>query len=153
MTDTPVRPSVEPLTEQEARHLLAGGLLAPCHEVGPTKVALRVGCDEKTIRKARDKEATLRLDYAWNTLLADPHALDGLARHFGKLLIGLDPSAANDSETVSRMLHASTEYFDRMRDNVRCHADTLALADLFRPLLPALAAIVHQADELRAGRA
>ncbi|MEA3044552.1 MAG: hypothetical protein QOH47_2390 [Sphingomonadales bacterium] len=153
MTAARVRPPIEPLTEQDARHLLAAGLLQPCHLEGPTRVALRIGCDEKTVRKARDKETTLRLDYAWNALLADERALDALARHFRRLLIPLAIEGANDFQTVSAMLHAATEYFDRMRDNERCHKDTLALGDLFRPLLPALAAVVHEADEIRLGNA
>lgn len=87
---TRVRPPVKPLTEQEARHLLAGGLLAPCHESGPTRVGLTIGCDEKTVRKARDEETTMRLDLSWNALLVNENALDGLAAHFGKKLVNRD---------------------------------------------------------------
>jgi len=97
MTDQPVRPSVKPLTEQEARHLLAGGLLKPCHESGPTRVGLTIGCDEKTVRKARDEETTMRLDLAWNALLVNENALDGLASHFGKKLVDRDTGEVSRS--------------------------------------------------------
>jgi hypothetical protein len=149
MADARVLPPIDPLTEQDARHLLAAGLIGPCHRDGPTRVALKIGCDEKTVRNARDEDRTLRLDYAWNALLADDGALDALARHFRRLLIPLDVVADCDAQTMSRLLHAAAEYYDRLRDTVRCHTDTLALAELFRPLLPALAAIVHEADEIR----
>ncbi|NJC06538.1 hypothetical protein GGQ97_002331 [Sphingomonas kaistensis] len=87
MPDRRVIPPVKPLTEQEARHLLAGGLLKPCHDSGPTRVGLTIGCDEKTVRKARDEVATMRLDLSWNALLVNENALDGLAAHFGKKLV------------------------------------------------------------------
>lgn len=150
MSAPQVLPPVEPLTEDDARRLVALGLARCVADRGPTRIALKIGCDEKTVRKARDAETLLRLDTAWNALLADDNALDPLARHFRRLLIPLDISAGNDLETVSALLHAATEYFDRMRDQKRCHTDTLALGDLFRPLLPALAAIVHEADDIRA---
>jgi hypothetical protein len=96
MTDKRVRPSVEPLTEEDARHLLAAGLLKPTHDHGPKRVALKIGCDEKTVRKARDKDTTLRLDYAWNSLLACPRALDPLAAHFGLRLAPIEAERTAD---------------------------------------------------------
>jgi len=97
VADQPVRPSVEPLTEQDARHLIAEGLLRPCQDQGPTRVSLKIGCDEKTVRKARDKETTLRVDYSWNALLANPQALDAVAGHFGLKLVPLNAGEVNRS--------------------------------------------------------
>lgn len=94
MTDARVRPPVDPLTEQEARHLIAEGLLRPCQDLGPTKVGLRIGCDEKTVRKARDQQTTLRVDHSWNALLASEHALDPLAAHYGYKLVRIDAGEA-----------------------------------------------------------
>lgn len=101
MLDERVRPPVEPLTEQDARHLLAEGLLRPCQDFGPTRVGLKMGCDEKTVRKARDKDTTLRLDYAWNALLANDRALDALAGHFHFKLVRIDPGADVGRSTAS----------------------------------------------------
>jgi hypothetical protein len=47
---THVRPPIEPLTDADARHLLADGLLRLCHKHGPSRVALKSGCDEKTAK-------------------------------------------------------------------------------------------------------
>jgi hypothetical protein len=44
------------------------------------------------------------------------------------------------------MLHAATEYLDRMKDGRRCHVDTAALAKLFIPLIPQMLAIVEEAN-------
>lgn len=87
VSDKRVRPSVEPLTEADYRHKLAAGMLQPVHEQGPTRVGLKIGANEKTVRGARDKRSTLRGDNAWNLLLVDGHALDHLAAHFGKKLV------------------------------------------------------------------
>ncbi len=78
MADNHVCPPSQRLTDTDARHLLADGLIRACHVSGPAKVALAAGCDEKTIRRSRDEESTLRLDYVLNVLDADPHALDAL---------------------------------------------------------------------------
>src|SRR3546814_4868449 len=71
-----VRPPIVPLTEYDARELLSKPLVDLCAEHGPTRVAGSVGCDEKTIRNARDEKSTLRLDFASNPLALDGRALD-----------------------------------------------------------------------------
>jgi len=101
MTSKRVRPPVEPLTEQDARHLIAEGLLRPCQDYGPTRVALKIGCDEKTVRKARDKETTLRVDYSWNALIPNPRALEPLAAHFGLKLVPLDAAQNEVGQTTA----------------------------------------------------
>lgn len=74
-----VRPNSKALTDGDARHLLAFGLLRACHQHGPSRVALAIGCDEKTVRRARDEESTLGLACSWNLLDVDIHALDAIA--------------------------------------------------------------------------
>jgi hypothetical protein len=86
---THVRPPIEPLTDADARHLLADGLLRLCHKHGPSRVALKSGCDEKTIRRARDEESTLNLACSWNLLDIDEHALDALAAAKGVMIVPL----------------------------------------------------------------
>lgn len=146
-----VLPPIDPLTEGDARRLLALSLARPVAAQGPTRFALKVGCNERTIRKAAVGEATLRIDFAFNALLSDPGALDALAMHFRRVLVSIDPGTICDMTAISGLLRAAAEYVERMRDARRCHADTLALADLFRPLLPHLAGIVREADALKQG--
>lgn len=137
-----VRPPVEPLTEGDARHLLATGLLKPTHEQGPTRVALKIGCDEKTVRKARDKDTTLRLDYSWNTLLACPNALDPLAAHFGFRLAPLEPEKIADLSLPTIVTRFQLELSVALEDGRLDPAELVKM----RPVIDALEAVI---DDLR----
>lgn len=95
MRSKQVCPPVRKLTDTDARHLLADGLLRACHKHGPSRVALETGCDEKTIRRARDEESTLGLACSWNLLDVDPHALDALAASKGVMLVPLIAEAGD----------------------------------------------------------
>jgi hypothetical protein len=143
-----VLPPVAPLTEQDARHLLAAGLLKPVHEQGPTRVGLTIGCNEKTVRSARDEQTTLRLDLAFNTLLADPASIDALLAHYGYQLSRRHADAANDLLTAAGVIGAMGELVARLADGKRCRNDTLAIAALLRPHMPAIHAIMREADEI-----
>lgn len=90
-----VRPNPRRLTDADARHLLAEGLIRTCHQHGPSRVALETGCDEKTIRRARDEESTLGLACAMNLLGIDEHALDALLAAKGFMLVPLVPQAGD----------------------------------------------------------
>lgn len=100
-----VRPNVQKLTDADARHLLADGLLRVCHKLGPSRVALETGCDEKTIRRARDEESTLNLACAWNLLDADPHALDAIAAAKGVMLVPLAAKAGDIIPAAGAIVH------------------------------------------------
>lgn len=107
--DSHVRPPVRKLTDSDARHLLADGLLRSCHSHGPSRVAVEAGCDEKTIRRARDEDSTLGLAASWNLLDIDTHALDALAAAKGVMIVPLMsgamdiiPAAGNAIADVGR---------------------------------------------------
>lgn len=93
------------LTDSDARHLLAAGLLRICHEHGPSRVALESGCDEKTIRRARDEESTLGLACTFNLLDVDPHALDAIAAAKGKMLVDLFAPASDVIPAAGAAIH------------------------------------------------
>lgn len=95
MTDNHVRPPSRKITDSDARHLLADGLLRSCHRHGPSRVALEAGCDEKTIRRARDEDSTLGLAASWNLLDIDAHALDALAAAKGMMIVPLMDAAVD----------------------------------------------------------
>lgn len=86
MPDNHVRPNVRRLTDADARHLLADGLIRICRTHGPSRVALETGCDEKTIRRARDEESTLGLACVLNLLDIDAGVLDALLASKGFML-------------------------------------------------------------------
>lgn len=100
-----VRPNSRKLTDADARHLLADGLLRACHREGPSRVALEAGCDEKTIRRARDEESTLNLACSWNLLDIDPHALDALAAAKGVMLVPLIEGAPDIIASAGANIH------------------------------------------------
>jgi hypothetical protein len=100
-----VRPNASALTDADARHLLAAGLIRACHTHGPSRVALTTGCDEKTIRRARDEESTLGLACAFNLLLVDPHALDELLAALGYMAVPLVPQAGDIIPAAGAAIH------------------------------------------------
>src|SRR3546814_20629792 len=91
-----VRPPIVPLTEYDARELLSKPLVDLCAEHGPTRVAGSVGCDEKTIRNARDEKSTLRLDFASNLLALDGRALDPILNHYGRRSVPVDATRSEE---------------------------------------------------------
>jgi hypothetical protein len=98
-----VRPPVKRLTDTDARHLLAEGLIRACHVHGPSRVALEIGCDEKTVRRARDEDSTLGLACHWNLLDVDPSALNEIAAAKGVKLVHLDAGEGNDRSAASAL--------------------------------------------------
>lgn len=100
-----VRPPVQKLTDSDARHLLAAGLLKVCHHHGPSRVALEAGCDEKTIRRARDEDSTLGLAAAFNLLDVDPHALDALLAAKGMMAVPLFSTAGDVIPAAGAAIH------------------------------------------------
>lgn len=144
-----VRPSVKRLTEEDARKLLSFGLLRLTAEHGPSRVGLEAGCDEKTIRNARDQKSTLRLDLALNLLTLDPTAMDELLASFGLRLCPLRANAANDLHTAAGLLDGATELVRSYEDGERNREETFRIAEKLRPHLAAAIAIVREADEMR----
>lgn len=100
-----VRPCSRKLTDADARHLLADGLLRSCHEHGPSRVAVEAGCDEKTIRRARDEDSTLGLACTVNLLDIDSHALDALLAAKGVMLVPLTATAPDIVAAAGATLH------------------------------------------------
>lgn len=148
-----VRPSSHRLTEEDARKLLSFGLLRLTTQHGPSRVGLEAGCDEKTVRNARDQKSTLRLDLALNLLALDPTALDELLAGLGFKVCPIHSEAANDLTTAAGLLDGATELVRSYEDGVRNRDETLRVAAKLRPHLPAAIALVREADELRGATA
>lgn len=91
MADQQVRPNSAKLTDEDVQQLLSDGMITGrCHTLGPSKVAaLAGGVDEKTIRRARDRESTLNPAAMFNLLDADEHVLDGLLAAKGFMAVPL----------------------------------------------------------------
>ena len=92
-----VRPTNTKLTDADARHLLAAGIIRACHPNGPSRVALEIGCNEKTVRRARDEEGTLGLACVVNLLDVDDRALDELFAAKGRKLVSIEVAESVDA--------------------------------------------------------
>src|SRR4051794_36981855 len=116
MSDEQVRPNSKALTDQDVRHLLAYGLIRACHQHGPSRVALKIGCDEKTVRRARDEESTMGLACAWNLLDVDIHALDAIAAAKAVRIVLMSRETGEDA------LLAAAAYLHRLAENRAAHS-------------------------------
>ena len=105
MPDNRVRPTSSRLSDTDARHLLAYGLLRACHRHGPSRVGFDIGCDEKTVRRARDEESTLGLACTVNLLDVDEHALDALFAAKGKMVVPLIEDGPDIVASAGATLH------------------------------------------------
>lgn len=101
MSNRIVRPNSAKLTDADARHLLAYGLIRACHEHGPSRVALEIGCDEKTVRRARDEESTLGLASVVNLLDVNFSALDELFAAKNARIVPIDRETGKDAMLAS----------------------------------------------------
>ena len=71
------------LSDRLFRKLIGDAMQKMCADDGPSRVAIDIGCEEKTVRRARDKETSLRSNTTFNLLARDTSALDPILAHFG----------------------------------------------------------------------
>lgn len=113
--DAHVRPPVQRLTDDDARRLLSHGLIPICADHGPKRVAFDIGCEEKTVRRARDRESTLGLASVLNLLDVDSRALDALLAAKGVRVVPLEAICTSDaivtqSAAIHRLAEARSPY-------------------------------------------
>ena len=128
--------------------------------VGLSRAAARLGRDPLAEKSRRTRRALDKL-FAGDTkdttgkglldfLCADPAALNEVFA-----LYGLQPprpritAAANDMVTVSTMSNVVSQFCDALKDGQRDHRETLQLADAIRDLMPALSAILSEANQIK----
>lgn len=109
MISSNVRPCFPPLTELDARELLSKSLLRASSAHGPKAVGAALGCDEKTVRNARDEKSTLRIDYAANLLTLEPLAFEGFLARVGRRSVPIGSICDTDAgrEHESKVLKAA----------------------------------------------
>lgn len=141
-----------PCSKEDVRRELARDWFATADRLGKGRLQDATGAKcvdtiDNVITGRR--EGLPELHTALNSLLADPAALFNTLMLFGVVAVPSEPGDCDDMAAISGMLRAATEYFERMKDGVRDHQDTLALADLFRPLVTAMLCVIREAGELR----
>lgn len=142
---------VEPLSKDKFQRLLAGAWGRVWPSLGNMGVmAGRMGLnDTKTISRAVTASNLPEAHTIFNSLLADLTALREVLAYYGLEICQIRPDAANDMVTLSGLCETAAELSEALRDGVRIHPETLKIAEKLRPHMPALVAILHEADELR----
>ncbi len=151
MTDTHVRPIRVQSKASVQGALAAGWARVSAGRKGTFADNLQI-CTS-TVNRALIGETVPELHTAFNSLADDPTALDEVFA-----LYGLNSPARRITESGSDMSlcaglgNALAEYLKRLADGTICHTDKLAMAALFRPLLPQMAALVDEADAIKGVR-
>lgn len=104
----------------------------------------------KTVDRALTGPSLPDAENLLNSLAADHSALDEVFALYGLQVRLKEAEAANDMDLVTSLSATVAEYLQRLSDGKRCHIDTAVLAELFRPLIPQMQAIVDEHDKRRA---
>lgn len=105
--------------------------------------------DTKTINRALTHETTPELHTAFNSLVFDATALDEVAALYGMRLVPRHSAAANDLTTIADLSALIGQFAVALSDGKRAPRETCQLADLIRPILAELGAIVEEADRIK----
>jgi hypothetical protein len=116
---------------------------------GRHELAAHLSVSSATIENALSGKNVPETLTVINSLTIDSTALDEVFRELGFCVIPIRSEAANDLMTAAGVVKAMGDLIGRLEDGIRCHNDTLAVAALLRPHMPALEAIIADADRLR----
>ncbi len=143
-----------PPSETKVSNAVATGLLRASQNCGGKgTLADKMEVHSKTVDRALVGDTVPNVRNLFNSLLADPTALDELADLYGVVIRPKSSQAANDLHTAACMANATGSFIEALSDGKRDHRETLALADMFRPLLKMLGAVVEEADRIKSGEA
>lgn len=139
-----------PVSKTEVSRAIALGWARTASNVGKGAMADKIDGTTKLIDRTLTGESVPELHTALNSLLADHTALNEVFALYGftpprKRM----PDAQNDLATVSSLSAVVSTFCGALEDGDRNHQETLALADLLRPLMPALVHILDEANRLR----
>ncbi|MDF2382458.1 hypothetical protein JMG10_13330 [Nostoc ellipsosporum NOK] len=139
-----------PLTKDKFQRKLAAGWGRIWPKIGKGTMASAMGLDEtKTIDRGLTAANLPAAHTVFNSLLADETSLDEVLAHYGFRLTRIFGAAANDLSTAAGTIDAMVALVRSQDDNHRDHTETLAIAELLRPHMSSLVAIVSEADALR----
>lgn len=139
----------EPLSEERVGANLAVGWARAIAKIGRGTFADAAGCCGETVGNALAGKNLPKLHTVLNSLRADPSALDEALSPYGFRLVPTNRDAANDLDTAAGVIAAMGQLVRANADGRRDHNETLAIAELLRPHLGAIDAIMAEADKLR----
>lgn len=111
--------------------------------------AERMEVDVVTINRALAGPSLPAAEHLLNSLAADQTALQEVLALYGLKAVPVVAEAANDMGLATALAQSVAEYLARIADGKRCHIDTAVLANLFRPLIPQMQAIVDESDRAK----
>lgn len=146
---SPIVRNPQRLTKERAKTFIAAGLQRAVAEHGKDELALAGGCSERCIEKALALDTVPSIETLGNMLAKEPTLLDEFYAALGWQLIPLRANAANDLETAAGLGRAGATLAEAWADGRRDHIELFAFVDLIRPHLPAIMAMIGEADQLR----
>lgn len=144
---TQVRHAVHSKMDVSARLVAGWGRVIANQGKGRFADAIEV--DVKTVSRAMSGESVPELHTAFNSLAADPTALNEIAALYGVEIRPARSDAANDMDVVAGLSHLVGKWVEVLADGHRDHRETCQLADAIRPLVQSLNAVCGEADRLR----
>ena len=150
------RKTSSPKREPLPKHVLLSKLSRAWSRVcdglddGKHEMARCLGVHSDTIGNALAQQRAPEALTVINSVTVDPTALDEVFRELGFVLIPLQSEAANDLTTAAGVIQAMGELVRAQQDGFRDHNETLGIATLLRPHMPAIEAIIAEADRIRA---
>lgn len=138
------------LTEEDYRRLVGPAIRRMTVDEPLGRVALAVGCDEKTLQQAREERASLSGSKLLNLLAVDPAALDGLLQHFGLKAVPLDPADRCDATMLAEVAALTSEAATAMADGRIDHIERGRIVKKARPVVQRLTAEIARHDREQA---
>lgn len=138
-----------PISKAKLQAALAAGWSRVANQMSKAQFAQNLDVDAATITRAVAGPSLPSSEHLLNSLVVDPSALDEVMSLFGLKLSPVQSLPANDMSIAAGMAEGVSEIIKLTADGVRCHRDTMALAALFRPLIPQMQTIVDEADRIR----
>jgi hypothetical protein len=157
MTVNNIVPKNNHVTNDEAKHLLAAGLLRAVKNRGRRgieSISFDADCNKRTVSKALALETLPAGETLVNLLIADASILDELFAHVGLRVVPLEKSNMEDLDLVEALATLVGALAKSHSPNSpggagRIHTETTAIADMARTVLPPLTAIVCEAYGIR----
>lgn len=137
------------LTNARAKQLVAEGLNEVVPSIGKDRIAGAADVEVRTVEKWMAQSSLPTVDCLLNMADMEPKIVGRLFAEKGWVLTPTVADPANDMALASGLGHSVAELIDRLSDGKRCHIDTAVMAELFRPLIPQMQAIVDEADRAR----
>ena len=145
------------VSNEEAKRLFAAGLFRAVSKRGKRgidAIAIDADCSPRTISKALAMETLPAGETLVNLLMADASILDELLAHAGLRVVPIEMVATQDLDLVEALGAVMGGLAKSRSPNSpggveRIYSETTMIADMARTVLPALTAIVREADGIR----